>query len=190
MEITTETSLINALSKCPDEIISIDIRIENDIKQPIILKNCINVNSITIYINTRGVKIDLTDCNKLVNLKLIGYTSKLNLTNCNNLVNLKLENYTSELNLTKCINLESIFITRFNIPLDLSNCTNLISINLPQYDYTINLTEFKNLNNIILSPINNSFNMIHFKKINKLEDTITQLIEKIEQMTQNKSYFT
>ena len=94
------------------------------------------------------------------------------------------------IDLKDCINLNNIYITHFNSLLDLSNCTNLNSINLPQYDYTINLSEFKNLNNIILSPINNSFNMIYFKKINKLEDTISQLVEKLEHLTQNKSYFT
>jgi hypothetical protein len=171
MEITTETDLLNALSKCPDEIISIDIHIQS--RQPPIfdLSNCINLITITLFCNRHNeMDINLSNCNKLINLKLIDYNT--------------------ELNLKKCINLTTIYITRFNIPLDLSNCTNLISINLPQYDYTINLTEFKNLNNIILSPINNSFNMIYFKKINKLEDTISELIEKIEKMSQNKSYFT
>jgi hypothetical protein len=166
MEITTETDLLKALSECPDEIISIDI-----------IKLIIINFDLTKCINLKSIKLD-NICGELLNLK-----------NCINIETIILR-YNKQLELKDCINLKYLTLFGYNYPLDLSNCTNLISINLPQYDYTINLTEFKNLNNIILSPINNSFNMIYFKKINKLEDTISELIEKIEKMSQNKSYFT
>jgi hypothetical protein len=171
MEITSYDMLNDAVSKCPQDILNINIS------------------------GTYSGNIDLIKCINLISIKLLGgykCCPILILPKSQNLkiINLDLKYLKCDIDLNNYPNLSDIQLDNYNNILDLSKCPNLTNIILPSYSYTINISNFKNLNNIVLSPQNNTFNMLNIKKIEKLEEQLQKLTDIISNLKTNTSYFT